>query len=77
MKTNLTIRVETGLVQAAKVLAARRGTSVSRLVAEELEQLVQRDRDYAKAKRQAFALMEKGIAAGWQKPATRDELHDR
>jgi predicted HicB family RNase H-like nuclease len=51
--TNITIRVDSKLALAAKVLAARRGTSVSRLVSEQLEVLVQRDRAYEAAKRRA------------------------
>ena len=40
--------------QDAKILAARRGTSLSRLMAEELEQLVQRDQAYDKAMTKAL-----------------------
>lgn len=77
MKTNVTVRIDANLAHEAKVLAARRGTSLSRLLAEKLEEIVQHERTYEAAMRQALTLMDKGIATGWQKPANRDELHDR
>lgn len=77
MKTNITVRIDADLARAAKVLAARRGTSVSRLVADELEHIVQRDRVYEAAKRRAFAVLDNAPRLDWHKPATRDELHER
>ena len=77
MKTNITIRLEADLVREAKVLAARRGTSVSRLVAEQLEQLVTRDKIYQSAMQRSLSRLEKGYDLQWQKPSTRDEIHER
>ena len=39
MKTNITIRIDDKLAHEAKVLAARKGTSLSRLIAEELKSI--------------------------------------
>lgn len=75
--TNITIKVDADLVRDAKVLAARRGTSVSRLVAEQLEQLVRSDQAYAAARRRALRRLRRGMDIGWEKPASRDDLHDR
>jgi len=58
------------------VLAARRGTSLSRL-AEQLEDLIRRDRDYEAAKRRALARLDKGFEPGCTPPASRKELHER
>ena len=38
--TNITLKIETDLARDARVLAARRGTSLSRLVTEQLRLLV-------------------------------------
>jgi hypothetical protein len=76
-KSNVTLSIESDLLREAKVLAAHRGTSVSRLLAEELERLVRQDRDYESAKRRALARLERGYDLGWTPPATRDELHER
>ena len=77
MKTNLTIKLEKELVREAKVLAAKRGTSVSRMMAEQLELLVRQDQSYATARRRALRRLEKGYELQWTKPASRDQLHER
>jgi hypothetical protein len=77
MKNNVTLRIEEELIREAKILAARRGTSLSRLMAEELQQLVQRDQAYDKAMKLALRDMDKAPALGFQGTATRDELHER
>ncbi len=77
MKTNLTLKVDADLVREAKVLAARRGTSVSSLVARQLEELVRRDRSYEAARRRALERLGKARDLGWARPASRDELHER
>ncbi len=40
-KTNLTLQLDADVVQRARILAAKRGTSVSALVANELDALVE------------------------------------
>lgn len=77
MKTNITVKLDADLAREAKVLAARRGTSVSRLVADQLEELVRRDKTYQSAMRRALSRLQKGYDLQWQKPSTRDELHER
>ena len=75
MKTNITVKIDTELARAAKVLAARRGTSLSRLVAEQLETLVEGDHAYEAAKRRALRRLRKGMNLGWMRPASREELY--
>lgn len=77
MKTNLTLSVDAELLRDAKVLAARRGTSVSRMMAEQLEDLVRQDREYEAARQRAVARLDTGFDLGWTPPASRDELHER
>ncbi len=76
-KTNITVKVDAALARDAKVLAARRGTSLSRLVADQLETLVNDDQVYAAAKRRALRRLKRGYDLGWQSPADRGVLHDR
>ena len=75
--SNITIKVESDLAREAKVLAARRGTSLSRLVAEQLKVMVREDQVYAAAKRQAMRRLKRGYDLDWEKPANRDDLHNR
>lgn len=77
MKANVTLKLDQDLLQEARVLAARRGTSVSRLMAEHLASLVRNDAAYERARTRSLARLEKGFDLGWEKPGSRDELHDR
>jgi hypothetical protein len=76
-KTNITLKLDASLVRAIKVIAAKRGISVSALLAGKLEEEVQRSGEYEQAMKRAFALMKGSSAYGWQKPKSRDELHER
>ena len=75
--TNITIKVEADLAQEAKVLAAKRGTSLSRLVADQLSLLVREDQAYAAARRRALSRLRRGYDLDWEKPSSREELHNR
>jgi hypothetical protein len=76
-KKNLTLKLDADLIQVAKVEAARRGSSVSALVAEKLEEIASHGGQYEKARKRALALMKEGWNLGWKKPKSRDELHER
>jgi len=75
--TNITVKVDATLARDAKVLAARRGTSLSRLVADQLAALVNDDQVYAVAKRRALRRLKRGYDLGWKAPADREVLHNR
>ena len=77
MKTNITLSVDKDLVREAKVLAAQQGTSISGLLAQQLEELIRRDRGYEAAKSRALANLAKGHDLGWVPPSSRDELYER
>ena len=76
-RQNLTVSLPRETIHKAKVLAARRATSVSGLLAEQIELLVGEDEAYERAKRQAFQLLEQGFHLGGTVRASRDELHER
>jgi len=76
MKTNITIRIDADLAQEARVLAARRGVSLSRMVAEELGNLVARDERYEKACRQAQKDLREAPPLEYR-PISRESLHAR
>ena len=61
----------------AKVLAARRSTSVSRLVASEISRLVSEDDEYRLAEVKALGHLDSGFALGGGALPGRDSLHDR
>jgi hypothetical protein len=75
-RRNLTLQLDEDVIQRAKVLAAKRGTSVSGLLARELEDLVAQDARYEEAWRRASEIMASSSPRGgrtWR----RDQLHDR
>lgn len=75
-KRNLTVQLDEDVVQQAKVLAARRGTSVSTLVAAELERLVADDDRYEDAYRRAQRALA-GAAPRGRRRWKRADLYDR
>lgn len=76
-KQNVTISISRETVQKAKILAARRSTSISRLVAEQVELLVGEEEAWERSERSALALLERGFHLGGLISASRDELHER
>jgi len=76
-KRNLTISISPETVRKARILAARRSTSISRLLAEQVEALVAEEEAYDRAERSALALLKEGFHLGGIVTASRDELHER
>jgi hypothetical protein len=74
-KSNLTLQLDDAVIRGARVVAAKRGTSVSGLVARELARLVADDARYEEARQAAMELMARAKPRGgpsW----TRGELYD-
>jgi hypothetical protein len=76
-KQNLTVSLAPQTIQKIRVLAARRATSISGLLAEHIEMLVEEEEAYEYAQRQAMTMLEKGFHLGGEIRATRDEWHER
>jgi hypothetical protein len=76
-KQNVTISLSPETIRKARILAARRSTSISGLLAEQIETLTGEDEAYERARRSALALLEKGFHLGGVISASRDELHER
>lgn len=74
---NITVRLNRRTLRKAKILAARRNTSISGLLAEQIEALVGEDDAYEQAQRRALALLDRGFHLGGRIESTRDEWHER
>lgn len=74
---NVTVRLDRRTLRRARILAAKRNTSISRLLAEQIENLVGEDDAYEQAQRQAFDLLDHGFHLGGRILVTRDEWHER
>jgi hypothetical protein len=73
-KANLTIQLDTDVIQRARVVAAKRGTSVSALAARQLMELVAQDERYEAAyrdERDSWAKAQPHGGRTW----TRDDLY--
>lgn len=76
-RQNLTVSLSTQTIHKAKVLAAKRSTSISALIAEQVEALVHAEDEYARAAASAIARIERGLHLGGGPMVSRDELHER
>ena len=75
-KQNITLAIEPALLKKARAVAARRGRSVSALLADELRDLVAEDAQYATAHKRALAALASPLSLGGT-PLAREELHER
>lgn len=76
---NITLSVPEQTLRAAKILAAKRDTSVSALLRKALDELVREESGYEIARREFMAVVDQGFDLGTMGKAswTRDELHER
>lgn len=72
---NVTVTLETDVARWARLEAARRDTSVSRLLGELLKQHMREQGEYENAMRQALA--RKPFVKGSRRYLTREEVHER
>ena len=77
MKTNVTLKIDANLLREARIMAAEQGSSISALLAAQLEKTVRERKNYERTKRKALALLRKGFDLRYRAPASRDELHER
>lgn len=77
LNQNVTISLNRDILKKARILAARRETSISGLLAQEIESLVGEGEAYERAERQALELLNKGFHLGGVIRTKRDELHER
>ncbi|MFC1882180.1 DUF6364 family protein [Thermodesulfobacteriota bacterium] len=77
MKQNITLSIDKELIKNARVLAAQRQTSISRMLGEELRKLIEASKEYDRAKKQALNYITKGFHLGGEIAVSREELHER
>jgi hypothetical protein len=77
MKRNLTLSIDKDLIKKGKVVAARKESSLSKMLAELLKDMVENDDRYEAAKRSAFQLLKKGLHLGGKITWKREDLYER
>ncbi len=61
---NLTLKLPVETVRKAKIVAAERGTSISALITEKIDELVGEDAEYQAARRRALEWLKQGWHLG-------------
>jgi hypothetical protein len=76
---NITLSLPEEDLREARVLAARRGTSVSQFLARILRETVERETGYDAAKEHSLAVLREGmdLGTGGRMTWSRDEVHER
>jgi hypothetical protein len=77
MKQNITLSVDKELIKKGKVIAAQKDTSVSKMLSEQLRQLVDDNEQYVTAERSALQTLKKGYHLGGKITWKREDLYDR
>jgi predicted transcriptional regulator len=77
MKQNVTLAIDKDLLRKVKHVAVERGKSVNALLVEHLSQIVEQDEDYERSRKQAVAVIKRGLKLGGKMRGTRDALHER
>ena len=77
MKQNITLSLDKNLIKKAKIIAAQRQTSISRMLSKELEKIIVDSMEYDRAKRRALAHLDKRFHFGGKITVSREELHKR
>jgi predicted transcriptional regulator len=77
MKQNITLSLDKEVIRKSKILAARKETSVSRLLADSIERAVEDADFYEAAKRNGLHAMKKAFHLGGARRWKREELYDR
>jgi hypothetical protein len=76
---NITLSLPEEDLREARILAARRGTSVSQLLARVLRETVERETGYDAARERSLALLREGadLGTGGRVTWSREDLHER
>jgi hypothetical protein len=77
MKQNITVQLDQAVIKDAKVVAAKRSTSLSKLLAGEIQRIAAQEADYELNKKSALAKLNKGYSLGGAKMPSREEIYSR
>jgi hypothetical protein len=77
MKQNITLSIEKNLIKKAKVLSAKKQTSISQILSQEMERIVRDSEHYERAKQRAIAHLQRGFHMGNNANISREQLHER
>ena len=76
MTQNVTLRMDSGLMQKLKHRAVDERMSLSAWIADRLARIVEQEEALTSARKDGLALLDKGVRLGGQR-CVREELYDR
>jgi len=77
MKQNITLSLDKDLIQKAKIISAKRRSSVSNMLSQELQRIVESAGSYEVSRKRAISHLRTGYHLGGIITASRDELHEK
>jgi len=77
MKQNITLSIEKEIIKKGKLIAAQNDTSISKMLSEQLKQIVDKEQQYQAAKQSALHSLKKGFHLGGKITWRREDLHER
>lgn len=77
MKQNITLSLDKDLIQRAKVISAKRRSSISTMLSQELERIIESAESYKVSRKKAISHLRTGYHLGGIITASREELHER
>ena len=69
--------MEKDLLRKAKLLAAKKDMSVTKLLSEQLTKVISEDDEYEASKKRALTVLRKGLHLGGRITTKREELYER
>jgi hypothetical protein len=77
MKQNITLSIEKDIIKKGKIIAAQKDTSISKMLSEQLKQIIDMEEQYEAAKRSALQTLKKGFRLGGKITWKREDLYER
>ena len=77
MKQNITLSLDKDLIQRAKVVSAKRRSSISNMLSQELQRIIESAESYEVSRKKAISNLRTGYHLGGIITALREELHER
>jgi hypothetical protein len=77
MKQKITLSLDKDTIEKAKLIAAKRRTSISQMLTQELIKIVKSSGQYERAKKRALANLKAGYHLGGRIASSRERLHER
>ena len=77
MKQNITLAIEKEILRKGKLIAAQNDTSISKMLSDQLKEMIDREEQYQAARRKALHALKKGFHLGGKITWRREDLHER